>query len=159
MLFTFVSLTLATLIMFLQYVMSIVYQRIDYSHAIPFSFITYLVVCVAIGIVFYIFHTNRTYNECEAQNKRNAFFTALRVTFYCFIWFMIIDYNNGLLKPFYVLFNSESEFMQIFAKSFMVYLLVFLLLTNTYYSSVKNACVASMDDIKEVYKEMSSKYK
>ncbi len=142
---------LSILIPFLLFMVPAIINLFEYSWIVPKEILIYFIIAFIFSILFFGIHVNTTKEKCNKTNLPNAFSNALMVFIILFFWMFSLDYFPTILEPFYSLFKANGPFATIIYKWFMIYAVVFILYTNTSFKSVKNTCIASLDQIRDAY--------
>lgn len=142
---------LSILIPFLLFIVPAIINLFEYSWILPKEVLIYFIIALIFSILFFGIHVNTTKEKCNKTNLPNAFSNALMVFIILFFWMFSLDYFPTILEPFYSLFKANGSIATIIYKWLMIYAVVFILYTNISFKSVKNTCVASLDQIRDAY--------
>jgi hypothetical protein len=120
---------------------------------IPIDLVVYAIITAIFTVLVYLFHTQNTKSSCDPPqtNPKAALLTSVNALIITGLFFMALDYFPSILRPFYLLFNTEHELMGILAKSIMVFMVTFLILFNASFTSIKETCKPRIDILKGVY--------
>jgi hypothetical protein len=126
---------------------------------IPIDLVVYAIITVIFTVLVYLFHTQNTKSSCDPPqtNPKAALLTSVNALIITGLFFMALDYFPSILRPFYLLFNTEHELMGILAKSIMVFMVTFLILFNASFTSIKETCKPRIDILKGVYSSEEKK--
>jgi hypothetical protein len=120
---------------------------------IPIDLIIYAIITVILTGLIYLFHIQNTNTNCDPpqKNPKAALLTSVNAFIIIGLFFMALDYFPSILRPFYLLFNTEHEILGILSKSIMVFMIVFLILFNASFTSIKDTCKPPINVLKGVY--------
>lgn len=126
---------------------------------IPIDLIVYAIITVILTGFVYLFHIQNTKSSCDPPqtNPKAALLTSVNAFIIIGLFFMALDYFPSILRPFYLLFNSEHEILGILSKSIMVFMIIFLILFNASFTSIKDTCKPPIDVLKGVYSSEEKK--
>lgn len=126
---------------------------------IPIDLVVYAIITVILTGFVYLFHIQNTKSNCDPPqtNPKAALLTSVNAFIIIGLFFMALDYFPAILRPFYLLFNSEHEILGILSKSIMVFMIVFLILFNASFTSIKESCKPRIDVLKGVYSSEEKK--
>ena len=123
----------------------------NYSLPIPIEIMIAIVISLVMFFFIFGFHLHYTSEECNRKDIPDAVVAGIKAMVLVFLWVFCLDFYKWILSPFIgVFYFSSPPFIAIY-KSVLVYALVFILLTYTSFTSVKNSCTASISEMKQTY--------
>jgi hypothetical protein len=145
------SVLIAFLLPFLFFILPIIANAFHYNYSIPIEILINLIIVFIISGLNFGFYLNTTIGSCDKVNILGAILNSLKFLIILVSWIFILDYYPIILEPFINVFKFNGEIANIIYKSIMIYAVIFLLLTYTSFTSIKDTCKASLQQIKEAY--------
>ena len=118
---------------------------------IPVELLMSIVIALVIFGFITGFHIHYTTTECNRKDAVDAVIAGFKAFVLVFLWVFCLDYYKWIVSPFIGVFHfSNPPFIALY-KSVLVYGLVFILLTYTSFTSLKNSCKPSISEMKQQY--------
>ena len=123
----------------------------DYTLPIPIEILVAIAISFVMFFFIFTFHLHYTSEECNRKDVPDAVVAGIKTMVLVFLWVFCLDYYKWILSPFIgVFYFSSAPFIAMY-KAILVYALVFILLTYTSFTSIKNSCKASISEMKQKY--------